>query len=187
MLHLTPADRRFCLRWILATTAAIALCNPLGAPGLLIGPVVLAIAQGLALRRYYAPFVWWGLATIVGGYGAIALFIVWALFWSALPLPLMVLVCGAIVGCLQAWVLRRGSRLWGWWPLVNAVILTVSIAWFVPDMVDAAIYGTRRILWHWVALAALTGLIGGCLKGVALVWFLKKRPAPTHDADSRVG
>jgi hypothetical protein len=178
VLNLTAADRRFCGRWLLATMLAIALCNPLGPIGLFIGPVVLATTQSDVLRREGHRFWPWGIATLVSGYLAIALFTGLFLGVPKLPIPVMVLICGAIVGAAQGWVLRRESRYWRWWPLLNALILTVSLSWFMPGVLNAAIYGTQRVSLTWLALATLTGLIGGLLKGLALAWLFKHPARP---------
>ncbi|NEQ42123.1 MAG: hypothetical protein F6K00_00595 [Leptolyngbya sp. SIOISBB] len=59
MLHLNAlntantADWKFCARWIIATTAAVALGNALDIVGFFSGPIVLAIAQWWALRAYW--------------------------------------------------------------------------------------------------------------------------------------
>jgi hypothetical protein len=121
-------------------------------------------------------YLQWGIATLVGGYIAIALLAAWVLFASSIPLLLIIAICGAIVGVAQAIVLRSRSRYWAWWPFVNAVILTISLLGFMPDAVDAGIYGTQRPFWVWMALAGFTGLIGGILKGLALMGLLKHPP-----------
>lgn len=173
MLHLTRADWRFCGQWTLVTTIAIALCNPLGPIGLMLGPVVLAIAQGYILKRHRHRFLPWSIATMIGGYVAISLFTGLFLYGVASPVPLQVFLCGAIVGLAQGLVLRHDSRHWLWWPMVNGAILAVSIAWFMPGVLDASVYGTQRPPLTWLGLATLTGLIGGFLKGIALRAFLK--------------
>lgn len=176
MPDLTPSDWRFCLQWTLATAIAISFCGALGPIGLLVGPVVLAIAQSYVLRRKQPLFLFWGIATFVGGYIAIALLVAWVLFASSIPLLLIIAICGAIVGLAQAFVLRRHTRYWAWWPFVNAAVLTISLFWFIPDAVDVGIYGTQRSFWGWMALAGFTGLIGGILKGLALMGLLKHPP-----------
>jgi hypothetical protein len=181
---LTPSDWRFCLQWTLATAIAIGLCGALGPIGLLVGPVVLAIAQGYVLRRKQPLFLFWGIATLVSGYVAIALVFVQVLFAYVIPLPVVVAMGGAIVGVAQAIVLRSRSRYWAWWPLVSAVVLTLSLFWFMPDAVNVGIYGTQRPFWVWMALAALTGLIGGILKGLTLIWLLK-HPQPRQSGAER--
>ncbi|NEQ42124.1 MAG: hypothetical protein F6K00_00600 [Leptolyngbya sp. SIOISBB] len=86
-----------------------------------------------------------------------------------------VFVCGAIAAGPQAWVLRRHRQPWQWWPLVNAVILTLTLFWLLPDMLNASIYGNTRPAWEWVARAAIAGLIGSSLKGMALTQVLQQR------------
>lgn len=173
MRFLTRSEWQFCGRWLLATSIAIALCASLGPVGLLVGPILLAIAQGYVLKRYWLRFKAWGIATLVGGYLAIGAFI--GLFFSAsfLPLAPMVFLSGLPLGATQAYVLRRDGRSWQLWPLVSALVLTISLYQFMPLAVGAAIVGTRRPFWEWMLLAALAGLIGGFLKGVALAWILK--------------
>ena len=173
MLHLTAADWQFCGRWTLATVVAIALAAALGPLGLFTGPLILAIAQGWVLRPYWAEdYLWWGMATLLGGGLSILVLVIGVLVFSTLPLPLMIFVGGAIIGGGQALVLRRNSRRWVWWPLINGLILTVSLFWYLPDVLDAAIYGQHRATWEWVLRASLVGLIGGALKGVALTQYL---------------
>lgn len=163
------------MRWTVATTAAIALCNPLGIVGLFGGPIVLAIAQGWAMRPYWPHYRWWGLATIIGGYCAIFL-LVGLVLLSRWPVFVMVFVCGAIAAVPHTLVLRYyRQRGWPWWPLINAGILTVSLFWFMPDIINASIYGNSRVSWAWLAMATLTGLIGGSLKGLAVAQMLKPR------------
>lgn len=159
---------------MIATTAAIALCNFLDTSGFFSGPVVLAIAQGWALRSYWPHYRVWGLATMVGGYLALGAFLACVLF-AHWPIFVSVFVCGVIAAGPQAWVLRRHHQPWQWWPLVNAVILTLTLFGFLPDMLNAAIYGNTRPTWEWVARAALTGLIGGSLKGLALTQVLQHK------------
>lgn len=177
MPDLTPSDWRFCLRWTLASAIAIGFSGSLGPIGLLVGPILLAIAQGYVLRRQKPMYLQWGIATLVGGYIAIALLVAWVLFASSIPLLLIIAICGAIVGLAQAFVLRRHSRYWAWWPFVNAAVLTISLFWFMPDAVDVGIYGTQRPFGVWGALAGFTGLIGGILKGLALMGLLKQPPS----------
>ena len=177
MFYLTSKDWRFCARWTLATTLAIALCNALDIVGFLSGPIVLAIAQGWALRSYWPHYRLWALATLIGGYLALLELLLCVLF-APWPVFVSVFVCGAIAAGPQAWVLRRHRQPWRRWPLINAVILTLTLFWFLPDMLDASIYGNTRPAWEWVARAALTGLIGGSLKGIALTQFLQPRALP---------
>ncbi|MEM1279287.1 MAG: hypothetical protein AAGG53_04515 [Cyanobacteria bacterium P01_H01_bin.152] len=177
MFYLTSKDWRFCGRWTLATTLAIALCNALDIGGFLSGPIVLAIAQGWALRSYWPHYRLWALATIVGDYLAVFAFLALILF-ARWPVFVSVFVCAAISAGPQAWVLRRHRQPWRRWPLINALILTLTLFWFLPDMLDASIYGNTRPAWEWVARAALTGLIGGSLKGLALTHFLQPRALP---------
>jgi hypothetical protein len=174
VFHLTSQDWQFCLRWTIATTAAIALCNALSIIGLFSGPIVLAIAQGWAMRPYWPHYRWWGLATIIGGY--FALFTLLALvLLSWWPVFVRVFVCGAIAALPHMLVLRHYRQPWRWWPLINAAILTLSLFWFMPDVINAAIYGNSRGMGEWLALATLTGLIGGSLKGFALTQVLRSR------------
>ena len=171
MFYLTPSHWRFGFFWMLATTIAIVLCAPFGSIGLFMGPALLASAQGYVLNRHGYPFIGWSLATLVSGYSAIVLFV--ALFFSMTALPLVVFICGAVMGLAQGLILRRRTRYWVWWPVVSAAVLTISIAWFVPSAVNATIYGSERSGLDWLVLATFSGLIGGCLKGIALAWFLK--------------
>ena len=173
MLTLTWKDWRFCLRWILATAIALGFCGFLGIPGLMVGPLVLAIAQGLALKGYWSCSIFWGFGTVVGGYTALVAMLGLILLTPA-PISLMVFVGSAILGLAQAFVLRGVSRFWQWWPPITIAALLISIGWFVPLAINAGIYGTQRPEWQWIVIAAMTGLIGGALKSVALVWFLKQ-------------
>lgn len=158
---------------MLATTIAIALCTPLGAIGLFLGPVLLAIGQSYVLKRERHRYLPWGIATLLSGYVALFLFLLLFLYGAFLTVPVMVFLCGATIGLAQGLVLKSNSRYWRWWPIVNGAILTVSIVWFIPSVLDASVYGSQRTLLSWFVLAPLTGLIGGCLKGLALAWFLK--------------
>jgi len=174
VLHLTAADWQFCGRWTLATIIAIALGALLGPIGLFLGPVFLAITQGWVLRAYWPEgYLWWGIATLIGGYISIPVMVGGLLAFSALSLPLMIFVSGAIIGGGQALVLRRQSRRWVWWPLISGLILTLSLFWYIPEAIDAAIYGQNRTAWEWVLRASLAGLIGGLLKGFALTQYLQ--------------
>ena len=157
---------------MLATAIALGLCGLLSGLGFLGGPVILAIAQGLALERYWTRSIPWGVATVIGGYLALGVIVV----GFALPPPLSVALSSAVLGVAQALVLRGTSRFWQWWPLVTIVVLLLSVSWFVPMAMDEVIYGSQRPPWQWVALAGLTGIIGGALKGLALTWFLKQTP-----------
>lgn len=174
MLHLTPKDGQFWARWTLATTLEIALCNVLGIVSFFTGPIVLAIAQGWALRTYWPRYRWWALATMSGGYLALSALLACVLF-ARWPIFVSVFVCGAIAALPQMLVLRFYRCRWRWWPLVNAVILTVSLFWFMPGIIDASIYGNTRVSWQWLALATLAGLIGSSLKGLALTQVLRPR------------
>lgn len=175
MLYLTSKDWQFCARWTLATTLAIALCNALLVVGFFGGPILLAISQGWALRSYWRHYRLWGLATIIGDYLAIVAFFPLLLF-ARWPVFVSVFVCGAIAAMPQTWVLRRHRQPWQWWPLVNAGILTLALFWILPTMIDAWISGhVRPFIWEGIALAALTGLIGGSLKGIALTQVLQPR------------
>lgn len=173
MFNLDRKDWIFCLRWTLATAIAIGICSLFGLYGLLVGPFVVAIAQGLALVGYWNYAILWGLAIVIGGYTALVAFL--GLFvYSPLPLPITVMISGAVMGLAEGFVLRPVTRLWKGWPLLKSLVLLISIGWFVPSVINASVSGVTRSWWEWLALATLTGLIGGALKGLALVWFLKQ-------------
>ena len=159
---------------MLLTAIALGLCGFLGNLGFLTGPVILAIAQGLALERYWTRSIPWGFATVIGGYLALGI----TFTMLALPLPLVIILSSAVLGAAQAFILRGTSRFWQWWPLVTVMVLLVSISWFLPRAIDAAIYGSQQTSWHWIAMTGLTGVIGGTFKGIALAWFLKQTPLP---------
>lgn len=186
MPHLAKPNWRFCLQWVLATAIALALCNLLGPIGLLIGPGVLAIAQGYVLRRHrYRFFFAWGATTAIGGYGALfAYFVLFLSMASSLPLWVLVGIGGAILGVAQAIVLRGHSRYWRWWPLINAIILTISLGWLMPTIMDGAIYGSRQPDWQRLLRMALTGIIGGTLKGLMLDQVLRHQPIQQSYTDS---
>ena len=136
---------------------------------------MLAIAQGVALAGYWNRAILWGLATVIGGYGAIVAFI--GLFLIAILPPVwIVFVSSAILGLAQAYSLRGESRWWWWWPLITSGILWMTVGWFVSLAINAVIYGHQRPPWQWMLLAALTGITGGALKGLALVGLLKQTP-----------
>ncbi|NER80731.1 MAG: hypothetical protein F6K42_14405 [Leptolyngbya sp. SIO1D8] len=174
MLNLTRKDWRFCLRWTVATAIALSLCGLLGPVGFMVGPLTLAIAQGVALKGYWGRAIFWGFGMVVGGHTA----------WVALalgllaqaPVSLAIVMSSAVLGLAQAFVLRGASQVWRWWPLVTIVILQVSIGWFVPLVLNAAVYGSQRPMWQWITLTTLTGLIGGSLTSIALAWVLKQPP-----------
>ncbi|MEL6382897.1 MAG: hypothetical protein AAFQ89_10565, partial [Cyanobacteria bacterium J06626_18] len=195
----TRADWLFCLRWTLATAIALTLPTLLGQVAFLepigpwTGPIWLGIAQTLALERYWTRSIPWGLATAIGGYVAIGgyyLLVVVSLATAAiLPSTLVEIVfvylpiigSGAILGLAQALVLRGVSRWWRWWPLVSGVILSISIFWLVGLSIEAVILQSaespsRSPWWYWTLLTALSGLIGGVLKSLALALFLKRTP-----------
>lgn len=175
MLYPTSEDWRFCARWTIATTLAIALGNVLHIVGFFGGPIVLAIAQGWALRSYWRHYRLWGLATMVGDYLALFSFLALTLF-AQWPVFVSVFIGAAIAAVPQAWVLRRHRQPWRYWPLVNAGILTLALCWVLPIMINAWISGDARpFSWEGLALAALTGLIGGSLKGLALTQVLQPR------------
>ncbi|MGF1521758.1 MAG: hypothetical protein ACFBSF_05495 [Leptolyngbyaceae cyanobacterium] len=202
MLNLTRADWLFCLRWTLAT--AIALSIPtllkqvsfLEQIGLWTGPIWLGIAQGLALERYWTRSIPWGFATAVGGYLAIGSYslLILASFAVAPILPSalgqITFIClptvggGVILGLAQALVLRGVSRWWRWWPLVSSMVLLVSIFWLIALSIEASVMQfaigdeppSRPSWWYWTLLTAVSGLIGGVLKSLALALFLKRTP-----------
>lgn len=176
MRPLAFPDGRFCLQWMGATTIAIVLSYLFGPIGLFMGPAVLALAQGFVLRRYWSQYLVWGIVTMLTGYGAIALLFLWVLALSSVPLPLVLFLGGALIGLGQAMVFRQGGRSWVWWPGASGLALMVSLFWFMPGVVNAAIYGSRGPLWQGLALAGLTGLLGGSIKGVLLNWVLRSPP-----------
>ncbi|NEQ46763.1 MAG: hypothetical protein F6K00_25765 [Leptolyngbya sp. SIOISBB] len=132
------------------------------------------IAQGWALRAYWPHYRLWALATIIGGYLVLVALLACVLL-ARWPVFVSVFVCGAIAAGPQAWVLHRHRQPWRCRPLMNAVILTLTLFWFLPDMLNASIYGNTRPVWEWVARAAIAGLIGSSLKGMALTQFLQPR------------
>jgi hypothetical protein len=143
---------------------------------LFVGPVLLAIAQGFALRRYWSRALQWGLATLVGGYLALGVFM-GLLIANSLTLSwLWLVIGGSVLGLVQAFVFKGRSRYWGWWPLVSGMSLLIGVSWFMRAAMNTAVYGTQRSAVIWLVLAALTGLIGGALKGLALTWFLQQSP-----------
>ncbi len=175
MLNLTRKDGLFCLRWTLATAFTLSLCGALGALGVLVGPLAIAIAQALALRGYWRRSLLWGIATTLGGYVTFAVF--FALYLSTggfLPFNLLIAIAGAVWGLSQSFVLRLETRRWYLWAVMNAVVLLVAIGWFMPLAINAAIYGSQRWWWQWSLLAGATGLMGGALKSVALALILRR-------------
>ncbi len=126
------------------------------------------------MHPHWPHYRWWGLATIIGSYCAIFTLVALVL-WSRWPVFVMVFVCGAIAALPHMLVLRHYRQPWRWWPWINAAILTLSLFWFMPNVINAAIYGNSRGMGEWLALATLTGLIGSSLKGFALTQVLRSR------------
>jgi hypothetical protein len=174
MPHLNSADWWFWLRWTAATAIALGLCGALGPSGLFAGPLLLAIAQALALKGYWRRGGLWFFLTLVGGYGAIAVLVAIALTMGN-PI-LMVVGGGAILGGFQALALKGVTRRWVWWPLVTIAVLLISIGWFVPLAFNAAIYAPQWPTWRWLTMLAGSGILGGALKGAALVGLLPRSP-----------
>lgn len=172
MPDLAQADRRFLLRWVMATTLTVALCSLMGPVGLLVGPLPLAIAQGLALRCYWDRAALWSIATLAGGYSALVVFF-GLYFFAPLPLSATLLLSGAVIGWSQAMVLRGLTRFWGLWPVLSGLLLWLSLGGFVVTVTNAVVFGTARPWWHWLAQATLIGLMGSPLAGLALIWVLK--------------
>lgn len=173
MPDLTAAEWRFWGRWTAAMTFAIAVCAALGPVGLMGGPLLLALAQGLALLQFWRRSAPWFIATLVGGYLALAAAL-GIVLWYTQPL-LIVVVGGAILGLLQGLVLRSRSRYWYIWPGLTILVLLVSVGWFMPPAIDAAIYGSQWSGWRWMAMGAASGAIGGGLKGWALIGLSRSR------------
>ena len=198
MLNLTRADWFFCLRWTLATAIALGLTplllrleliRPIG---LWTGPIWLGLAQGLALERYWTRSIPWGFATAIGGYLGIGAYylLIQSSLYAGPEIPLVLtdisfyglapLSGGAVLGLAQAFVLRGVSRWWRWWPLVSGLVLLASIFWLVNLILWDAFQRIdpflSRPLWYWICLTALSGIIGGVLKSLALALFLKRTP-----------
>ncbi|MEM0981659.1 MAG: hypothetical protein AAGH78_15475 [Cyanobacteria bacterium P01_H01_bin.58] len=171
MLNLTRKDRRFCLRWTVAIASTLTVCSLLGPVGILLGPIAIAVAQGIALRRYWHQAILWSFATAIGGYVMLVAF-TGLFFWPIMPLSAMVVTCGMLWGLAQSFVLRVETPQWWQWPLISGGALLVSSGWLVPMVVNAVTYGSLMPGWQWTGLVAVTGLIKGSLTGVALAWIL---------------
>ena len=173
MLKLTPKERRFWLRWTLGTGAAIALNSLIGPWGFLGGWLPLALVQGWALRGYCRRALPWLIATaMAGALGTTGLVFTFLYTTSAIA---GVVAAAAVMGGAQALVLRGLSRHWLWWPVINVAVLVSTAGWMVhwganTSLMPGAAYGQW---WLWGALGLITGLVGGGLKGLALIWALR--------------
>lgn len=142
--------------------------------GLLLGPMAIAVVQGLALRRYWSKAILWSFATAIGGYVMLVAFT--GLFvWAMMPLSAMVLTCGMLWGLAQSFVLRVETPQWWQWPLIRGGTLWLSSGWFVPMVINAVTYGSLRPGWQWTGLVAVIGIIEGVLTGLMLAWILPQR------------
>ncbi|MBE7380154.1 MAG: hypothetical protein F6J95_001935 [Leptolyngbya sp. SIO1E4] len=182
MLDLTWRDGWFCLRWTLATAIALSVSGSLNSDGFFAGPVLLAIAQGFALVGYWRRAIYWVIATVFGGYLAMVAFIGMLLLSfgiGRLPETLTFSVSGVLLGLPQALVLIGQSRFWRGWPLASGITWLISVGWFFTFASNRSLFQHFGGLWQISILFAVCGLIGGMLKGLALVWFLKQTPHPS--------
>lgn len=176
MLNLSRAERRFWLRWTWATMGCIALATLIGPFGFLGGFVPLATLQWLALRGYWPQARYWFWATLVGGgLGTVAMVFGLLLTGSAVG---GAAIAAAVQGMAQALALRGSSRHWRWWPLINMAILVPTTTWAVSQGIQASFSGSAiNPWWFWPTLGVGTGLVGGAIKGLALILMLRA-PAP---------
>ncbi|MBE7380153.1 MAG: hypothetical protein F6J95_001930 [Leptolyngbya sp. SIO1E4] len=189
MLTLTWKDWWFCLRWTLATAITLGGSIWLGERAFLVGPILLAIAQGLALVGYWRRAIYWAIATLLGSYLTVMAFLgmlILSFRMGSMPESLVFresllafLICGTLLGLPQAFVLDRVSRFWRWWPLASGITWLISVGWFFTFASNSSLFHHFGGLWQTIIQIAVCGLIGGMLKGLALVWFLKQTPRPS--------
>lgn len=172
---MTKFPTQFCLLWTAATSLTIGICMVFGAPGFFFGPLLLAGAQWGVIQRYWPKTLGWMIATLVGGYLALAAMVAMVL-WTAQPL-LALLVAAAILGLAQGLSLKGVSRRWWAVPVVTIVVLLIAAGWLVPQGVDAGIYGSERDGWVWGLWGLASGALGGALKGLALTWLMPPMPS----------
>jgi hypothetical protein len=182
--NITPVPWSLCWQWSLATALAIALSTALAGNNnsffntlpflvLLLDLLLVALPQALLLRQYVPGWAWWILATVVGG--AIALVAGgFALFGIPGGGIVYGIVGGSILGLAQWIVLRRYSAKAYWWILGSAIALTLSASWFVQITLGGIVAAPSTLPQPaWIGLGALSGAIGGAIKGGLLVWLLR--------------
>ncbi|MCA1995588.1 MAG: hypothetical protein LDL41_26595 [Coleofasciculus sp. S288] len=169
--------------WTVATvvslTAAMAV-NPVW--GQVVGPATLGITQWLVLRQHIPKAGWWILATTLGGVVALYLgsavsFFTTSILWIGSGV-VGGAVGGAILGLAQWLVLRRHVSQAGWWIAASAVALAVGAGWLVYLGIESAFTFDASMdliqIIRWSGMGALSGAIGGAIKGGALVWLLRQ-------------
>lgn len=182
----TQPERTLALLWVVATVVGWAVgffvCEAikpflydithLGGDGLVIGAGI-GIAQGLVLRRQFAPIGWWVLVTAVGfGLGK--------LIGEAVALGMPELVghalsgalIGASVGLAQWLVLRRRLPRAEAWVLAN--VAAWAVGWSVISVAEGSAWSTPVVY----AVGGFGAGLAGIVTAVALIWISRGRQAP---------
>lgn len=144
--------------------------------------LVLAVAQGMIVRRYIAHSGWWVLATVV----AMMLYV--AVLIGAFQDPRnylfdyggSLLTPGILLGAGQWLVLRRHVPRAAWW--IGASALGWALGILVSNVVSAVMVGYIG-LHAWLDISSVSGFIGGgvygALMGRMFVALLRVSPRPS--------
>ena len=182
-LHMTQAERRLVLQWVAAAVVGwvigFYLCeafktfvSTVFVDGVIIGSA-LGIAQGLVVRRRFAPIGWWVLLSIVGfGVGKGLPDAANAGLSGVVGYGLTGAVIGLSVGIAQWFVLQRRVPQPAWW--VPANVVAWALGWAIIGSAEAAIGWPSLQVY---VVGAIGAAVAGLITGLTLVSLSRSRPA----------
>lgn len=141
--------------------------------GLVVGPVLLGVAQAWVLRSHIQTPWYWAIATIISGWLAAGIGIFFITMARIFPAPLHYALsaasAGFIIGIAQWLALRRQVQRAYLWLGSSALALVFGASWVI-TLGESEHYLTSDFLstWQWLGVGLLSGAIGGGIKGVIL-------------------